>query len=200
MFKIKRFVSIAGMIVLFVTHAAYAKDTKDECVNNVAGVSFDEEFGAGAGELTTCIKKRTKVKVVYQINKFCRDNVSNSDCALNRPYALKNINNAIKDYEINYGMEQGNDYEIIAVVTGGGGHQMIQQSVNGNQFEGQVKALMDKGVKFYFCQNTVRGLIKKGFLTSGNVTSQLIPGIEFVTSGVAAIPDFVSQDYIMLQP
>ena len=206
MLKTKSLISSLGLFVLLAASSVasasgYDKNiTNNECVNNTGGMSFDAEFGEGAGELTRCIKKRTKVKVVYQINEFCRDSVSNNDCAINRPYALKNISNAIKDYEINYGMKQGRDYEIAAVVTSGGGHQLIKQSRNGNQFESQVKGLMNKGVKFYFCQNTVRGLTKKGFITKGNATSDIIPGVKFVTSGVAAMPDLVSQGYILIQP
>ncbi len=205
MLKTKNLISTLGLLLLAASNMASASDnqesiTNNECINNVGGMSFDAEFGEGASAITNCIKKRTKVKVVYQINKFCRDSVSNNDCSIKRPYALKNINNAIKDYEINYGMKQGRDYEIAAVVTSGGGHQLIKQSRNGNQFEGQVKALMDKGVKFYFCQNTVRGLTKKGFISSGDATSEIIPGVEFVTSGVAAMPDLVSQGYILIQP
>ncbi|MDH5426082.1 MAG: DsrE family protein [Gammaproteobacteria bacterium] len=195
----KKLISSLGMLLLLAaTGVANASDhrhniTNKECANNVGGVSFDEEFGEGAGALTTCIKKRTKVKVVYQLNQQYKDGSNDS-----KPYGLGNIQNAINDYEINYGMKQGRDYEIVAVATSAGGKLLINKA--GNQFKGAVQNLMDQGVKFLFCQNTVRGLIKKGALTSGAVTSEIIPGVEFVTSGVAAMPDLVSQGYILLQP
>lgn len=201
---IKTAAASLGMLTMLMAGTANASENKTtgnkECVNNVGGMSFDAEFGAGAGDITRCIEKRHKVKVVYQINEFCRDDVALADCK--RPYALGNIMNAVKDYEINYGMKAGKDFDIVAVVTSGGGHQMIQdQSARkGNQFEPLVRKLMDKGVTFYYCQNTVRGLTKKGFMTPGHQTSEIIPGVKLVTSGVAAMPDLVSKGYILLQP
>jgi intracellular sulfur oxidation DsrE/DsrF family protein len=69
-----------------------------------------------------------------------------------------------------------------------------------NKFEREVKNLMERGVKFYFCQNTTRGFIKNGTLPSGNATAQLIDGVEYVTAGVTAISDFQSQGYRYVQP
>lgn len=203
---VKKVVTAAGILALmaFSSHAMaddhYAKAEGKSCENNTGGMSFDEEFGAGAEKLTRCIEQRHKVKVVYQVNQFCRDDVALPECK--RPYALGNIANAIKDYELNYGMKAGKDYEIVAVVTSGGGNLMLQNQFarQGNQFEGQVRDLMNKGVKFYFCQNTARSMMKKNQITPGQATTEIIPGIQFVTAGVTAMPDLVNKGYVLIQP
>jgi intracellular sulfur oxidation DsrE/DsrF family protein len=115
----------------------------------------------------------------------------------------------INDYEITYGMVAGRDYEIVAVVHSGGGNLLLKdESYNGagglvtgrNKFQQEVMNLMDRGVKFYFCQNTTRGFIRNGTLPAGNATAQLIPGVEYVTAGVTAISDFQDQGYRYVQP
>ena len=150
----------------------------NECpVGLVKDITLNEEFGDGAQELTRCIKKRNQVKVVVQINQACRDSyvsgtaVKNDvvNCAENRAYALGNITNMIADYEITHGMEAGKDYEIVAVVHSGGWGMLVKDGYQftnipgeggpqsgpktlSNPFEGQVKSLMDQGVRFLFCQ------------------------------------------------
>jgi intracellular sulfur oxidation DsrE/DsrF family protein len=203
---VKRVVAAVGLMALLsLTNYALADDGHHKagaksCENKTGGMSFDEEFGAGAGELTRCIEKRHKVKVVYQVNQFCRDDVALPECQ--RPYALGNISHAIEDYEVNYGMKAGKDYEIVAVVTSSGGNLMVQNQFarQGNQFEGLVRELMSKGVKFYFCQNTVRSMMKKNLITPGQATTEIIPGVKFVTAGVTAMPDFVEKGYVLIQP
>jgi intracellular sulfur oxidation DsrE/DsrF family protein len=205
-------------LALFTNPAAAGPDGKsdkggnNECpVGLVNSMELDDEFGPGTDELTRCLKRRHKVKVVMQINKFCRDAVSNADC--NRPYALGNIRNMIKDYEITHGMEQGKDYEIVAVVHSGGGWQMLtDEGYNGagnnvsgrNKFEEVVSGLIADGVKFYFCQNTTRSFVGNGILPAGDLiggaTGELIEGVEYTTAGVTAIADFQSRGYTYVQP
>jgi intracellular sulfur oxidation DsrE/DsrF family protein len=174
--------------------------------------TLDLEFGTGTQALTRCLERRHKVKVVVQINQFCRDAVPNASCT--RPYALGNIRNMISDYEDTHGMEQGKDYEIVAIVHSGGGWQMLtNEGYNGsgvwvtgrNQFEATVRGLMDDGVKFYFCQNTTRGFIGNNTLptvdeTPGGATAELIEGVEYTTAGVTAIADLQSKGYTYVQP
>jgi len=192
--------------------------------------TLNMEFGTETSDLTKCLDRRDNVKVVMQINKPCRDSwvngsgdVKNSvanckrrdgDLDFGRSYALGNINNMIKDYEITHGMVAGKDYEIVAVVHSGGGYLLLKdESYDGNsvwqtdrnKFEREVKNLMERGVKFYFCQNTTRGFIKNGTLpdaneAEGGATAQLIDGVEYVTAGVTAISDFEAQGYRYVQP
>ena len=187
--------------------------SNNECpVGLVNGMTLDGEFGPETSGLTKCLDRRHNVKVVMQINKYCRDAVANADCT--RSYTLGNIRNMIKDYEVTHGMEQGKDYEIVAVVHSGGGWQMLTDegldsngnSVTGrNQFEGEVSDLIEKGVKFYFCQNTTRGFIRGNFLpkateTTGGATAELIPGVQYTTAGVTAIAEFQQRGYEYVQP
>ena len=67
-------------------------------------------------------------------------------------------------------------------------------------FEGQVKRLMARGVKFDMCQNATRALIRSGVLPLGNATANIIDGVEYVTAGVTAIVDFEARGYRYVQP
>ncbi|MFA7387388.1 MAG: DsrE family protein [Thiohalobacteraceae bacterium] len=188
----------------------------NECpVGYVSGLSLDAEFGPGTQELTRCIKRRHKVNVVVQLSQFCRDPAGNIDrTACTRPYGLGNITNMLNDYEITHGMRPGKDFEIVAVAYADGAYLTIKdESYNGagelvtgrNQFEEQVQALMQRGVKFLFCQNTTRAFIASGFLpnfqrTGISATDQIIEGMEYVTGGVTAIIDFQELGYSYIQP
>lgn len=159
-------------------------------VGLVSGKTLDEEFGPGTAEITRCLEK-DEVKVVYGINKTC----ANEACT--RAYALGNIQNAIKDYEITHGMSVGSDYKIIAVVYSGGYQLVVSNNAavpfkEENPFQTQVEELMAQGVEFYFCQNAAR--------SNGVVTANLIPGIKFATAGVTAIADFQKMGYSYVSP
>jgi intracellular sulfur oxidation DsrE/DsrF family protein len=162
-----------------------------ECpVGLVSGLTLDQEFGPGVGALTKCNDVRHNVKVVFQLN-------SNANC-----YGLGNITNVIDDFEITNGMKRGRDYQLAAIVHSGGGTMVVKDGVNGNAnpCQAQVEALIAKGVKFYFCQNTTRGYIKNGRLTAGMVKEQVIDGVEYVTAGLGAIADFQATGWKYVQP
>ena len=210
--------AVVGLSFGSIASADEASETgmgNNECpVGLVSGKTLNEEFGPGSQELTRCLERRHKVKVVVQINEFCRDDVARPDCAYNRAFALGNIRNMIKDYEVTHGMVQGRDYEIVAIVHSGGGWIVLKDEgydgngnwVTGrNQFEGQVRDLMDAGVKFYFCQNTTRGYITRNFLpaageTTYGATGEMIEGVEYTTAGITAIVDYQRQGYMYVQP
>jgi intracellular sulfur oxidation DsrE/DsrF family protein len=184
--------------------------SNNECpVGLVTGKELDEEFGPGTEALTECLERRHNVKLVMQINRYCRDNVPNADCADGRAYGLAQLGSMIKNYEITHGMVPGRDYELVAVVHDSGGFQMLRdEGYNGsgawvtdrNQFEDVVKGLIDQGVKFLFCQNTTRGFIKNGVLPEGDATAELIPGVEYTTAGLTAISDYQARGYTYVQP
>lgn len=207
-----------GASMLAVNAVAHAEEgaSNNECPVGLLteDLTLNVEFGPGTDALTKCLDRRHNVKVVMQINQYCRDAVSNADCSLTRAYALGNIRNMIADYETTHGMVPGRDYEIVAVVHSGGGWQMLKDEgldgdgnpVTGrNKFEQQVLDLIDAGVKFYFCQNTTRGFIKRNFLpagdeTAGGATAELIEGVEYTTAGVTAIAEFQNRGYRYVQP
>lgn len=181
----------------------------NECpVGLVKGLSLDQEFGPGTQQLTRCLQKRSQVKMVVQINQF--------KTSTGAAYGLGNIGNIIDDYEITHGMVRGRDYEIAVVLHGPGGMMALKDTsytggaapalVSGrNPFEAQVKGLMAKGVKFYFCQNTTRAYLNNGTLpkyqsTGISATAQLIEGMQYTTAGLTSIADFEAAGYAYIQP
>lgn len=199
----KQLALIAALMVGFAGQQAFAQ-SNNSCPSPEALVA---EFGDGAGEMTRCIERRHNVKVVVQLNQDC------SDLACTKAYGLGNIENLIKDYKNNYGMVAGKDFEIVAVIHGHGGSLVLNDTTknpfaentydsNGNLKALGIKGLMAEGVKFYFCQNTARSMVKslKFDPSKGSVTDQMIDGIQFTTSGVAGLVDFQKLGYVMLQP
>jgi len=175
-----------------------------ECpVGLVNDLTLDEEFGFGSQELTRCIKKRHQVKMVVQVQQACSDTLGNTSCLTSggRAYALGNIANILDDYEVTHGMVPGRDFEVVAVLHGTGGRLALQNTLtHPNRFETDVKNLIARGVKFYFCQNTTRAYIGQGILPAGNATAELIPGMLYTTAGLTSIADFQAQGYQYIQP
>ncbi len=178
-------------------------------------VSFSQMFGADVLDSLRCNKKREKVKLVVQVNNYCRDSHDSNGTPINnitkcipgRAYSLGNMKNMINDFEITHGMRRGKDYKMVAVVHSGGGHilrKFVGKDASGNPipnpYAAEVTALMDKGVEFYFCLNTAAGFIKRGALKQGMISSQLIDGVKYVPAGLNAIVDFQNVGYTYVQP
>ena len=225
-------ISLIGLLFLaMVTTQTLGADKKTIChagVDPNDGMDLNDEFGAGTSGITRCLANK-KPKVVMQINLACRDSyvdgtaVKNDvvHCANNRAYALGNIRNMIKDYEGSHGID---NWEIVAVVHSGGWGMLVEDGYEftnlagegggapgaktlANQFQGQVEELIDKGVRFLFCQNTTRSMIGRGNLPTvaesklgGGATEALIDGVEYTTAGVTAIADFQKKGYSYVQP
>lgn len=166
-------------------------------VGLVSGMTLDEEFGAGSAQITHCLKRRSHVKLVIQANEFCMDRVANAECT--RPYALLNLVKMIEDFEITHGMKPGRDYEMAVIAHTKGGPLMLKDETV-NQFRGNVEKLMQKGVKFYLCQNATRAMIRTGLLPAGDATANIIDGVKYVTAGITAVTDFQYQGYVYVQP
>jgi intracellular sulfur oxidation DsrE/DsrF family protein len=186
--------------------------------------TLNMEFGPGTKRRTKCIRKRTKVKVMVQIHKFCRDEWNSAgdrvlkitDCDPGRAYALHNIDNMLNDFEITHGMRPGQNFEVVAVVHGEGNSLLVKDgyrfndTVKGevytdNPYQSDVEALMDRGVRFLFCQNATRTLMSYGMLPSymegeGSATDALIPGVEYITAGMTAMADLQSRGYSYIRP
>lgn len=217
--------TVAATLAGLVSVPALAKGQGNtECpVGLVSGMTLDDEFGPGTADITKCIKKRHRVKMVVQLNQYESGG---------RAYGLGNIANIIDDYEITHGMKRGRDYEIVAVVHSGGGPLVLQngltffdtQSQTGvttsNKYQTTVESLIGKGVRFLFCQNTTRAYLSNPKDASGNLlparlpepseyvnadgaagaTAMLIPGVEYTTAGLTSIADFQAQGYEYIQP
>ena len=222
---------LSAFLLAMSANQAMAEDKATIChdgVNPSDGMDLNDEFGNGTTAITRCLANQNKPKIVMQINVACRESystaagsaVSNTVGQCNRAYALGNMRNMIKDYEGSHGI--GN-WEIVAVVHSGGwgmlvkdGYEFTNKPNQGglagdkilhNQFEGEVEALIDQGVRFLFCQNTTRGMIGRGNLPTvgesefgGGATEALIDGVEYVTAGVTAIADFQELGYRYVQP
>lgn len=211
--KIYKVVSVVlGLTALMLgsLHAYAAEDHEDDnklCpVGLVSGLTLDAEFGSGVADLTHCITVRHGLKVAVEINRRCRswaDASGSGACSAGGPDALGNMTNVLNDYDITYGMIPGRDYQMIAIVHGGGGNLLLNDARN--PYVDSIKAMMARGVTFYFCQNTVRGFIRGGILqdpqTTGiSVKDQLIPGVRYVTAGFTAVADVQQLGWSVITP
>lgn len=192
-------VSILVMLLFSVVSVSRADpgDSDTTCpVGLVSGMTLTEEFGQAVANDTRCVKKRHEVKTMFAIDQYVTDP---SNPGTSGPYALHQLQNVYNDYTITAGMKVGIDFQLIAVVHGPGGRLLLSDPAQ-NRFIAQVQHLMDEGVKFYFCENTVRGFMHAGLLEPGNVAAGVIPGVHFVTAGLAAMSDFESEGYNYVQP
>jgi len=179
------FASLLGLAALAVGGTAWADDFQ----NCPEGLGLDDEFGPGTTEVTRCLENK-KAKMLVAIGEPC------SDAACTQPYALGNIKKALVDYGVTHGLDLDADVDIVVVAFAGGGKLLIQ----GNQFEDQVVDLMNQGVHFYICQNTMRAFINKGLLPANDATGALIDGVEQVPAGITAVVDFQELGYHLYTP
>jgi len=154
-------------------------------------ISIDQQFGEGSLAVTRCLANTKHVKVLYQINTECKSSVCDA------PYAVGNIINHIKDFEITHGMSTKN-YDIVVIVHGAGWKLVLDNNAllrhaATNPFQAAMEDLVSRpSVNVYFCQNTAH---------SKNVKLEnMIPGIGFVTSGVSSISDLQEEGYRYIQP
>ena len=180
--KCIRLFVIAAILGITSTNIAVAAS---ECpVGLVNGLTLDQEFGVGASEITRCLVKRDRVKILFPLLRDCTD----SAIPCTRPYALSSISNAIRDYEVTHGMVSGVDFHVVAVAYGSG-YKLV---LKGNPFEQAVVGLLNKGVDIYLCQNTAR--------TNNVKVQDMIAGVKFVTDCHTSISDFQSLGYRIVIP
>lgn len=190
--------SLLAILLFVISSVSRADSTEAESntacpVGLVSGLTLTEEFGQAVADNTRCIKVRHNVKTLFAIDEEFASPGSTA------PYALNQINNVLNDYTITAGMTEGKDFKIIAIVHSKGGMLLLNDPTL-NPFIDQVKALMARGVTFYFCENTVRGFIRAGLLQEGNVAAGVIPGVKYVTAGLSAVSDFQALGYKYDQP
>ena len=197
--KTIRLLSLLLLTAVSMTTRADDDGASGNCPSDIAA-SVEAEFGSGDGAAaaaTRCLENlggRRKVRVVYQVNQECKGYDAAGNCTA--AYAVGNIINALNDYKMQ-GMTNGRNFEIVAIVHGSGWKLILNDSRN--KYPGTaagssagVADLLAQGVKVYFCQNTAR--------SKGVVFSDLVPGVEFVTSGVTALADFQIEGYALVQP
>lgn len=178
------------------SHAASSEPESDTAcpVGLVSGLTLTTEFGPYVAANTRCNRVRHDVKTMFAIDKTYANGVDST----NGPYALNQMQNVLNDYTITDGMSPS-DFSMIAIVHSAGGFLLLNNPAY-NPYIDKVKKLMSEGVTFYFCENTVRGFIKHGFLTGGEVGAGVIPGTKFVTAGLSAVSDFQALGYHYDQP
>lgn len=195
---VSRIISVL-FIALFISGNVYADDDtiNDNCKaskwtdTNGNGISIEEKFGPGSMDATRCLTKVKKVKIIYQINKECK----NSKCL--KAYAAGNIINHINDFEITHQMNH-DDYEIAVIIHSAGWKLVLDNSsltkhAANNPFQTEIENLINMpSVKLYFCQNTANS--KKV------IFANMLHDIGFVTAGVSAISDFQTIGYKYVQP
>ena len=122
-------------------------------------INADNDFGSYKGkdssELTDCLGVRDNLKIVVAVNS------STEHGKKKYGQQIVNITNLIKDYTDNYGIDVLNT-AAIAVIGYGAGAKWLTKSASADSeiqenLEDAIESLQDLGVKFYACQNTMRG-------------------------------------------
>ncbi len=205
----KKVILMISSLIMFGVFSTSAIADEECIVGQVTGMSLDQEFGDGTHSKTRCMKKTDHVKLVMQINKACRDttvvstnagyrldNHANT-CGATRGYGIAQMKNMIKDYKTTHGID-AKQLDLNIIVHGGGGTMML--NTPNNKLKDAVNALLNDGVKFHFCMNTVRGMARKMGKTPAQVVSMVIPGVTYVTGGLTALGDFEELGYNYIHP
>ena len=202
------FLGLVNAPVVLADHK-HEKDEQACPVGLVKGLTIEAEFGDGVQEKTRCLENRKRIKLVMQVNKACRDTTVVStntgyaienharSCGESRGYGIAQLKNMIADYKVTHGIN-ASKLDLNVIVHGGGGTMLLD--MQWNNLKPAVTALMEQGVKFYFCQNTVRGMAKKMNLPVPVFVSKVLPGVEYVTAGLTAVADFQKEGYMYIQP
>jgi len=104
---------------------------------------------------------------------------------VNEAVVLDTANNLIK----NYGGPDMIDIEIVAFGKG------VRLLFAGNEHEVRIASLVDNGVRFYICQNTLDTMERLN-----HETPEINPAAIRVQAGVAHIIDRVDDGYILIRP
>jgi len=172
--------------------AVLADDDEDEIHSLCTQAAIDaaELYDPGSGSLTECIGVRDDFKVVMAWNSKA---VNGRILKVNNENAgqqVVNARNLVRDYKNNYDMTHGDAYEMVVVAYAGGVDWLKKDSDPINI--SLVQGLMDKGIKIYACQNTMKA--------KGLKIAELLDGVRIVPAGVSAVLDFSNRDYTYLTP
>jgi intracellular sulfur oxidation DsrE/DsrF family protein len=153
--------------------------------------SADAQFGAGSGPMTNCVAVRDGVKVVVALNSDVLNGKGISQ-------QVNNVANMVGDYTGSYAMVANQNFKIVAIGYGAGARWLLNDTAYMNKYgttnpsAATVATLIGQGVKFYMCQNTMRGNNWK--------KDDLLPNVDMVTSGVTAVIDFQKRRYTYIAP
>ena len=204
----KLFFQAVGMLVLLFGLSGARADNGQDVFNVLPcpvtpynGVtSMDEEFGAGTQAITQCVRVRSNAKVVIAVEST-HPLDPYGIVQTGRATYLSNIEKMVRNYEVVHGMTIGKDVDIVVVFSQSGAalatksHPIFAKSNAGNPtnpFISLVQYGMQKGIKFYLCQEASRTLgIKK---------DNVIDGVNFVAGGHLAVADFQQMGYALIRP
>jgi intracellular sulfur oxidation DsrE/DsrF family protein len=178
----------------------HGKKNPQPCPVEPYGVlTIDEEFGAGAQDITLCNRVRHHAKVVVSVgHPFLIGPTGQPNRSSARYFS--NLDHMITNYEKVHGMTIGKDVDVVVVLLESGGalaatqHAIFNPVAGGaavaNPFIALVQQAMDKGIKVYLCQTAARSL--------GINMSNMIPGIQMVPGGHISVADFELQGYALI--
>ncbi len=161
-----------------------------------AAINAAAAVGADATN-TTCIQKRDHVKVVVVMNSSQRHGRTFRNTGATVAQQAINVRNLGRDYVRNYGMEAGEEFDIVVVAYAAGLDWLRKdrEPANQNLITGLMKddaANNGFKVKFYACQNTMKG--------KGLTLADLVDGVETVPAGVTAVIDMQKQGRTYIVP
>lgn len=187
------FVVVSSLSLSSFAYAAPWHSELGECPE-AAKVKMDADFGEGTSAKTHCLQVRNNIKVVVSWNNTTVNKRSGFG------QQAQSTKNLIKSYEDMYGLVAGDNYRVSVVSYDNGGRWLLNDEAynrifnvtTGNPTAPVVALLLERKIPVYLCQNTMRG--------KGWVSSDLIPGVEMVPSGVAGVVDFQHRGYVSLKP
>lgn len=189
---LKNIIISLASVSIFVSTQVLAKDS--ECTE--AAIAAAEKpvaeggIGAGSSDMLNCLEVREGFDVVVAWNSSTHHKKTFDNTGQKTGQQVVNAANLVKDYTNNYDMKLGDDYSTVVVAYGAGLGWVLNSSEAVNQTK--VNDLLNKGVKIYACQNTMRA--------KGKTIDDLIDGVEVVPAGVTAVVDFQNQKYVYLMP
>ena len=196
--------------LFFITSTSYASDddryTSSDRDNalvcpQATQDAIDVEFGVAVdgtatSAMTQCLAVRGCIRAAVNVSSNALNGKSNANQQIN------NVKNMVENYEKVYGLTLGKDgYRIVVLVHGAAGKFLLDGPVYDAKFGtsggndptiGIVKGLIEKGVKVFMCQNTMRA--------NGWKTADLIPGVLEVPGGVTASIDYGMRGWVVLTP
>jgi len=183
--------STAALVILTqltIVHADDDIEQRDGCT--AEAIAAAEAYDPGSSALTECIGVRDDFKIVVAWNSSATNGkiLKNNDQKVGQQ--VVNARNLVKDYANNYGMTHGDKYNVV-VVAYAGGVDWLKKSSDPIAIE-MVQDLLDKGIKIYACQNTMKSKNLK--------IADLIDGVRVVPAGVSAVVDFSNRQYTYITP
>jgi len=190
-----KILSIAILFTAFTTPTFAENDDGDDdkdigCTNSA--ITAAAAVGAD-NSTTTCIEKRNNVEVVVAMNNnLFNGKIYKTSGNIDKvSQQAVNVRNLARDFENNYDMEHGDEFEVVIVAYASGVDWLKKSSQQINQ-NFITNNLLARGIKIYACQNTMKAKELQ--------LSDLIPGVETVPAGVTAVVDFQNQGMTYLVP